>query len=83
MPSPADMAGNLQRFLLGIVLPSASCAHLTRMVNCQTGTARVHAGLALAWKVVDRTGNNDADARGDIAVAWLAPDRQELICVYI
>lgn len=81
--TPAAMAGNLQRFLLGDVLSPASRARLTGwMLNCQTGTALLRAGLPAAWKVADKTGNNGADARGDIAVAWPAPDRPVLICVY-
>jgi len=81
--TPAAMAGNLQRFLLGDVLSPASRARLTGwMLNCQTGAALLRAGLPAGWKVADKTGNNGADARGDIAVAWPAPNRPVLICVY-
>ncbi|EKM99406.1 class A beta-lactamase [Acidocella sp. MX-AZ02] len=81
--TPAAMAGDLQRFLLGDALSPASRARLTGwMLNCQTGGALLRAGLPKGWKVADKTGNNGKDALGDIAVAWPAPDRPIVICAY-
>ena len=81
--TPAAMAGNLRRFLLGDVLSHASRAHLTEwMVGCKTGNNRLRAGLPKAWKVGDKTGNNGKDACGDIAMAWPSAGGPVLICAY-
>ncbi len=82
--TPAAMAGNLRRFLLGDVLAPASRARLTGwMLNCQTGTGLLSAGLPSVWKLAQKTGNNGADARGDIGIAWPAPDQPVLISAYV
>jgi beta-lactamase class A len=82
--TPAAMAGNLRRFLLGKVLAPASRERLTGwMVDCRTGDDRLRGGLPKTWKIADKTGNNGNDAAGDIAVAWPRPDAPVLIGVYI
>jgi len=82
--TPAAMAGNLRRFLLGRVLAPASRERLKAwMLNCQTGADRLRAGLPSAWKIADKTGNNGEDAAGDIAVAWPSPETPVLICAYV
>lgn len=81
--TPAAMAATLKRLLLGQVLSAGSRERLTDwMLNCQTGAKRLRAGLPKAWMVADKTGNNGADAAGDIAVAWIGPGRPVLICCY-
>ena len=81
--TPAAMAANLKRLVLGQVLAPPSRERLTNwMLGCQTGANRLRAGLPKAWMVADKTGNNGKDAAGDIAVAWLAPGKPVLICVY-
>jgi beta-lactamase class A len=81
--TPAAMAGNLRRLVLGEVLSPASRERLTGwMLNCKTGDKRLRAGLPQSWRVGDKTGNNGKDASGDIAVAWPMPGRPVLICVY-
>jgi beta-lactamase class A len=81
--TPAAMAGNLRRFVLGEVLSSASREHLTGwMMNCKTGNNRLRAGLPKDWKVGDKTGNNGKDASGDIAVAWPNAGGPVLISAY-
>ena len=82
--TPAAMAGDLRRFVLGEVLSPASRQRLTGwMLNCKTGDNRLRAGLSAGWRVADKTGNNGKDADGDIAVAW--PDRgpPTVICAYV
>lgn len=44
--------------------------------------ALLRAGLPKGWRMADKTGNNGADALGDIAVAWPAPGRPVVICAY-
>jgi beta-lactamase class A len=81
--TPAAMAGNLQRFVLGKVLKPASREQLTDwLIGCQTGANRLRAGLPAAWMIGDKTGNNGKDASGDIAVAWPKPGAPVLIACY-
>lgn len=82
--TPAAMAGDLRRFVLGDVLKPSSRKRLTKwMVGCQTGADRLRGGLPAGWRVGDKTGNNGSDAAGDIAVAWPSPDRPILIAAYV
>jgi len=81
--TPRAMAGNLRRFLLGDVLSAISRQRLLNwMIGCQTGANRLRGGLPKAWQIADKTGNNGADAAGDIAIAWPTPDAPIVICVY-
>jgi beta-lactamase class A len=81
--TPAAMAGNLRRFVLGEALSLGSRERLTGwMLDCKTGDNRLRAGLPKSWRIGDKTGNNGKDASGDIAVAWPKPDAPVLICAY-
>jgi beta-lactamase class A len=81
--TPAAMAGNLRRLVLGDVLAPPSRDRFTGwLLGCKTGDNRLRAGLPKGWKVGDKTGNNGRDAAGDIAVAWPKPDTPVLICAY-
>lgn len=72
--SPAAMAGNLQRFVLGDALDEASRRQLADwLIDNQTGDARLRAGLPRSWRVGDKTGSNGRDTTNDIAVLW--PER--------
>jgi beta-lactamase class A len=81
--TPASMAGNLRRLVLGDVLSATSRARLTGwMLDCKTGPDRVRAGLPTTWRTGDKTGNNGKDAFGDLVVTWANPDTPLVICVY-
>jgi beta-lactamase class A len=81
--TPAAMAGNLRRLLLGEVLSQRSREYLTGwMLNCKTGNNRLRAGLPGNWRVADKTGNNGKDAAGDIAMIWPSSGGPTLVCVY-
>jgi beta-lactamase class A len=81
--TPAAMAGNLRRFVLGEVLSTHSRQHLTEwLVGCKTGNNRLRGGLPREWKIGDKTGNNGKDASGDIAIAWPNAGGPVLVCVY-
>src|SRR6185503_7863574 len=81
--TPAAMAANLKRLVLGEVLMPPSRERLTNwMLGCQTGANRLRAGLPKGWTVANKTGNNGKDAAGDIAVAWIKPGQPVLICAY-
>jgi beta-lactamase class A len=81
--SPAAMAANLKRLVLGEVLMPPSRERLTGwMLACETGANRLRSGLPKGWAVADKTGNNGKDAAGDIAVAWIKPSQPVMICAY-
>ena len=83
--SPAAMAGNLQRFLLGDVLNEASRQQLADwLIDNQTGDARLRAGLPRGWRVGDKTGSNGSDTTNDIAALWpLASGTPWLLVSYL
>ncbi|MBN9600097.1 MAG: class A beta-lactamase [Afipia sp.] len=81
--TPAAMAGNLKRLVLGDTLSPASRRQLTEwMVNCKTGAKRLRGGLPRHWRIGDKTGNNGKDAVSDIAVVWPKPDTPIIVAVY-
>ena len=82
--TPAAMAGNLRRLIVGEALTPGSRTLLTDwMVNCKTGANRLRGGLPAGWKIGDKTGSNGKDAAGDIGVAWPKPDTPILITTYV
>jgi beta-lactamase class A len=81
--TPAAMAGNLQKVILGEALSPMSRQHLTDwMLGCKTGDNRLRAGLPKNWRIGDKTGNNGKDVFGDIAVTWSARGEPVVICAY-
>ena len=89
--TPAAMAEDLQKFILGTALKPASRGKLTKwMVECRTGDTCLRAGIPHSWMVGDKTGSGgatntfgDSDTRNDIAVVW-PPGRAPLvITVYL
>ena len=81
--TPAAMAGNLKRLVLGNALSPSSREHLTGwLLNCKTGGNRLRSGLPKDWRIGDKTGSNGKDAAGDIAVAWTKSDVPIVIAVY-
>jgi beta-lactamase class A len=81
--TPAAMAGNLRRFILGTALSPTSREHLTGwMLGCKTGDNRLRAGLPKDWRIGDKTGNNGKDAFGDIAVTWSTRREPVVISAY-
>lgn len=81
--TPAAMAGNLKRLVLGEVLSPASRGQLTEwLINCKTGAKRLRGGLPQHWRIGDKTGNNGKDAVSDIAVVWPKPDTPVIVAVY-
>ena len=81
--TPAAMAGNLRRLILGNVLSPTSREYLTGwMLGCKTGDNRLRAGLPKDWRIGDKTGNNGKDAAGDIAVTWSSRGEPVVVCAY-
>jgi beta-lactamase class A len=81
--TPLAMLSDLRLVCLGAVLSEASRQHLTDwMEGCQTGLARLRAGLPSSWPVGDKTGAGERGASGDIAVVY-APKGPILIAAYV
>lgn len=69
--SPSAFVLSLRRILLGDRLSTESRRQLTTwMINCQTGLARLRAGLPARWKVGDKTGTGENGAVNDVAILW-------------
>ena len=82
--SPLAMLADLQRIALGNLLSPASRALLIGwMRNCQTGQARLRAGLPAGWSVGDKTGTNDHSTANDVAIAWPPGRAPILISCYL
>lgn len=82
--TPAAMANTIAKLAVGDVLTPASRERLVGwLVACRTGTNKLRAGLPHDWRTGDKTGNNGADASGDLAVAWPAAGRPIVIAAYV
>jgi beta-lactamase class A len=81
--TPAAMAGNFRRLVLGDVLSAASRKRFTGwLLGCRTGGNRLRAGVPTGWRIGDKTGNNGHDAAGDIAVLWPPLAGPLVVCAY-
>jgi beta-lactamase class A len=81
--TPAAMAENLRKLILGNALSASSREQLTRwMLGCKTGDNRLRAGLPKNWRIGDKTGNNGKDSSGDIAMSWSTRGDPVVICAY-
>lgn len=69
--TPLAMVADLELAVLGKLLAPASRDRLAEwMIRCETGKARLRAGLPASWRIGDKTGTGEVGAAGDIAVAW-------------
>ncbi|MEA3060620.1 MAG: beta-lactamase class [Sphingomonadales bacterium] len=82
--SPAAMAADFERIVLGGVLRPASRATLTNwLVASQTGPRRLRAGLPSAWRLAHKTGTGMHGTSNDGGVIW-PPHRPPLVAaVYL
>jgi len=82
--TPRAMALALRAVLTGDVLSPASRDRLTRwLVECETGLARLRAGLPTGWRVGDKTGTGANGACNDVAIAWPPAGGTWLIAAYM
>jgi beta-lactamase class A len=78
--TPAAMVGLLRRLLVGKALSAASRERLIGwLVACETGKARIRAGLPADWRAGDKTGTGARGAANDLAILW--PPRRAPILV--
>lgn len=82
--TPEAMASNLRVLVTGDALSRRSRDQFTTwLVECQTGGAKLRAGVPATWRVGDKTGSGGHGTTNDIAVMW-PPGRAPLIvCVYL
>jgi beta-lactamase class A len=77
--SPRAMANLMRRVLCGDVLSKASRDRLTAWLNaCETGTARLRAGVPADWSVGDKTGTGQRGAVNDVAFV-VPPGRAPIV----
>jgi beta-lactamase class A len=82
--TPATMAANLQKLLLGKALAPASREQLTNwMIANKTGDARLRAGLPHDWRIGDKTGTGERGTANDIAIAWPPGRKPIIVAVYL
>jgi beta-lactamase class A len=82
--SPAAMAADLERIVLGGVLRPVSRATLTGwLVGTQTGPRRLRAGLPSGWRLAHKTGTGMHGTSNDAGIVW-PPHRPPLaVAVYL
>lgn len=77
--TPAAMAGDLRRVLLGDALSPGSREQLVRwMRGNRTGDARLRAGLPPDWPIADKTGAGANGTSNHVAAVW-PPGRPPLL----
>ena len=77
--TPAAMADNLRKLLLGDVLSPASRKQLADwLIATTTGGKRIRGGLPKEWRVGDKTGTSGKGETNDIAILW-PPGRAPLL----
>ena len=69
--TPRAMTSDLGALLLAGALSQTSRNRLEAwLVACQTGGAKLRAGLPAGWRVGDKTGGGDWGTTNDVAVIW-------------
>jgi beta-lactamase class A len=89
--TPASMADDMRRILLGTTLSTASRGLLRGwLVNSRTGDTCLRAGMPRSWIVGDKTGTGgphnsfgDSSTRNDIAIAWPPARRPIVVTAYL
>jgi beta-lactamase class A len=77
--SPAAMAADMQKVLLGDALSDSSRRQLqTWLINDKVGDKRLRAGLPPSWRIGDKTGSGDRGSTNTIAILW-PPERAPII----
>ena len=77
--SPAAMAEDMRKVLLGDVLSDSSRRQLqTWLISDKVGDKRLRAGLPSSWRIGDKTGSGDQGSTNTIAILW-RPERAPII----
>lgn len=82
--TPDAMALNLRVLATGDALSKRSRDQfVTWLVGCQTGDAKLRAGVPATWRVGDKTGSGGHGTTNDVAVMWPPGRAPVIVCVYI
>jgi beta-lactamase class A len=82
--TPAAMATNLRRLVLGNKLSARSREQLTTwLVSNKTGDAKLRAGFPKEWRVGDKTGGGDHGTMNDLAVVWPTGRSPAIVSIYM
>lgn len=82
--SPAAMAANLEKLLLGKALSPRGRATLGQWLEATTtGAKRIRAGTPADWRVGDKTGTGENGATNDIAILWPPARKPVLLALYL
>jgi beta-lactamase class A len=82
--TPAAMAVDLQRALLGDALSESSREQLKQwMLATKTGDHRLRAGLPAGWRVGDKTGTGERGTAGDVGVLWPPSGAPIVVAAYV
>jgi beta-lactamase class A len=82
--SPRAMAATLRSLLTRDALSVASRDRLIAwLIACETGKARLRAGLPPHWRGGDKTGTGERGAANDVAIAWPPGRGPILVAAYL
>ncbi|WP_254062566.1 class A beta-lactamase [Acidobacterium sp. S8] len=82
--SPAAMAANWRKVLLGDKLLTASRKQLTDwLIANKTGDERLRAGSPTGWTVGDKTGSNGENTTNDVAILWPTAQAPVIVAAYL
>ncbi len=82
--TPEAMASSLRVLVTGDALSRRSRDQFTTwLVGCQTGGAKLRAGVPATWRVGDKTGSGGHGTTNDIAVMWPPGRAPVIVCVYL
>jgi len=82
--TPAAMAENLQRLLLGEALSISSRETLkTWMLATRTSAARLRAGMGEGWRLADKTGTGGFGTANDVGIYWTPAGQPVVVCVFL
>jgi len=82
--SPAAMAANLRRLVLGKALSPASRDRLAGwLIGNRTGDARLRAGAPKTWRIADKTGSGENGTTNDVGVMWPPAHGPLVVTVYL
>jgi len=78
------MASDLRVLVTGDALSRPSRDQFTSwLVDCQTGGAKLRAGVPATWRVGDKTGSGGHGTTNDIAVMWPPGRAPIIVCAYL
>jgi beta-lactamase class A len=82
--SPASMAANIEKLVLGEVLQPSSKQQLVAWLRAnKTGNARLRARLPAGWHVGDKTGSGDRGTTNDAGVIWREDGPPIVVAAYL